>query len=290
MARPGSTRTTRSSRCSARAQVPQQTHTSLFLLRGSLPDPFHVTGPPNPITVAKGENVVLPCGFSPGQDALDTEVIWFREQFSPFVHRYKWGQDQYGEQMLQYQGCTELRKDGLCKGSADLKLFHVRPSDTGTYTCFVRRGSHYDEAQVKLKHPCFPLPLTCGSCVFFKAWRRHAVPIEEGNVVLDPDTAHCELVVSDNGKSVTRGDPREDIPYTPNRFDVWRCVLGRDGFTSGRHYWDVEVANVGEWSVGIFRENVERKGDIELKPEKGIWAVGKQAPVLKAFTSPHPIF
>ncbi|XP_027765760.1 myelin-oligodendrocyte glycoprotein-like, partial [Empidonax traillii] len=151
MARPGSTRTTRSSRCCARAQVPQQTHTSLFLLQGSLPDPFHVTGPPNPITVAKGENVVLPCGFSPGQDALDTEVIWFREQFSPFVHRYKEGQDQYGEQMLQYQGRTELRKDDLAKGSADLKLFHVRPSDTGNYTCFVRRGSDYDEVEVELK-------------------------------------------------------------------------------------------------------------------------------------------
>ncbi|XP_027767140.1 butyrophilin subfamily 1 member A1-like, partial [Empidonax traillii] len=115
------------------------------------PGPLHVTAPPDPITVAKGENVVLPCGFSPGQDALDTEVIWFREQFSPFVHRYKWGQDQYGEQMLQYQGRTELLKDGLAKGSADLKLFHVRPSDTGNYTCFVRRGSDYDEAQVELK-------------------------------------------------------------------------------------------------------------------------------------------
>ncbi|XP_027766834.1 butyrophilin subfamily 1 member A1-like, partial [Empidonax traillii] len=151
MARPGSTRTTRSSRCCARAQVPQQTHTSLFLLRGSLPGPLHVTGPPNPITVAKGKNVVLPCGFSPGQDALDTEVIWFREQFSPFVHRYKEGQDQYGEQMLQYQGRTELRKDGLAKGSADLKLFRVQPSDTGNYTCFVRRGSDYDDVEVELK-------------------------------------------------------------------------------------------------------------------------------------------
>ncbi|XP_050177098.1 myelin-oligodendrocyte glycoprotein-like [Myiozetetes cayanensis] len=114
-------------------------------------DPFQVTGPPDPITVAKGENVVLPCGFSPEQDAQDTEVIWFREQFSPFVHRFKEGQDQYGEQMLQYQGRTELRKDGLAKGSADLKIFHVQPSDTGTFTCFVRRGSDYDEAQVELK-------------------------------------------------------------------------------------------------------------------------------------------
>ncbi|XP_027564996.1 butyrophilin subfamily 1 member A1-like isoform X2 [Neopelma chrysocephalum] len=113
--------------------------------------PLTVTGPPGPITVAKGEDVVLPCSFSPGQNAQDMEVTWFREQFSPFVHRYKLGQDQYGEQMLQYQGRTGLRKDGFAKGSADLKIFHVRLSDTGSYTCFVKHGSDYDEAVVELK-------------------------------------------------------------------------------------------------------------------------------------------
>ncbi|KFW87907.1 Myelin-oligodendrocyte glycoprotein, partial [Manacus vitellinus] len=67
-----------------------------------------VTAPPGPITVAKGEDVLLPCRFSPGHNAQDTEVTWFREQFLPFVHRYKLGQDQFGEQMVQYQGRTEL--------------------------------------------------------------------------------------------------------------------------------------------------------------------------------------
>lgn len=79
------------------------------------------------------------------------EVIWFREHFSPFVHRYKEGQDQYGEQMLQYQGRTELLKDGLAKGSVDLKIFHVQLSDRGNYTCFIRRDLDYDDAVVELK-------------------------------------------------------------------------------------------------------------------------------------------
>ncbi|XP_050166944.1 butyrophilin subfamily 3 member A3-like, partial [Myiozetetes cayanensis] len=141
------------------------------------------------------------------------------------------------------------------------------------------------------QHQCLPLPLTCSFCGFFKAWRRHAVPIEEENVVLDPDTAHCELVVSDSGKSVKHSDTPQDSPYNPKRFNLRTCVLGHDGFSSGRHYWEVEVAYAGEWVVGIFGENVERKGDIEFKPEKGIWAVGKRAVFLKAFTSPrHTLF
>ncbi|XP_064493134.1 butyrophilin subfamily 1 member A1-like [Pseudopipra pipra] len=276
--------------------------------------PLTVTGPPGPITVAKGEDVVLPCSFSPRQNAQDTEVTWFREQFLPFVHRYKLGQDQFGEQMVQYQGRTELGKDGLAKGSADLRIFHVQPSDTGSYTCFVRRGSDYDEAVVELKvtdpflRSIYPwmiaLVLVLAAVVALisfavyqlkikekqaqeLAWRRQAVPVEAANVVLDPDTAHCDLLLSDNGKSVTRAYTPQHIHYSDKRFNPWRCVLGREGFTSGRHYWEVEVEDAGRWAVGIFRDGAEREGEIEFKPEEGIWAVGKR-PELKAFTSPSP--
>ncbi|KFW81231.1 Zinc-binding protein A33, partial [Manacus vitellinus] len=107
------------------------------------------------------------------------------------------------------------------------------------------------------------------------------------NVVLDPDTAHCELVLSANDKSVTRADTRQHIHYNDKRFNVCHCVLGREGFTSGRHYWEVEVENAGRWAVGIFSKDAKRNGEIEFKPEKGIWAVGKR-PVLKAFTFPSP--
>lgn len=45
---------------------------------------------------------MLPCSFSPEQHAQDTEVTWFWEQLSLFLHCHTGGQDQYGEQMLQY--------------------------------------------------------------------------------------------------------------------------------------------------------------------------------------------
>ncbi|NXU60089.1 TRI39 ligase, partial [Turnix velox] len=105
-------------------------------------------------------------------------------------------------------------------------------------------------------------------------------------VVLDSDTAHCELVLSDDCKSVKRQDKLRDIPDHPERFDPWRCVLGCDGFTSGRHYWEVEAEDRGGWTVGVCRQDVTRKGEIEFKPEEGIWAVGKWAGRFQALTSP----
>ncbi|XP_038019403.1 butyrophilin subfamily 1 member A1-like [Motacilla alba alba] len=94
---------------------------------------------------------MLPCSFSPEQHAQDTEVTWFWEQLSPFVHGCKGGQDQYGEQMLQYRGHTELLKDSPAQGSTHLKICHVQLSDRRNYTCFVQHGLDYIEAVVESK-------------------------------------------------------------------------------------------------------------------------------------------
>lgn len=107
-------------------------------------------------------------------------------------------------------------------------------------------------------------------------------------VVLNPDTAHCDLVLTDDGKSVKRTDRRQDVPSRPERFDPWRCVLGCKGFTAGRHCWEVEVVlDGGGWTVGVSREDVRRKGEIEFGPEEGIWAVGQWAGQFQALTSPQ---
>uniref|UniRef100_A0A8C8RFY6 Zinc finger protein RFP-like n=1 Tax=Pelusios castaneus TaxID=367368 RepID=A0A8C8RFY6_9SAUR len=93
------------------------------------------------------------------------------------------------------------------------------------------------------------------------------------DMTLDPDTTHPELVLSEDQKCVRWGDTWQDLPDNPERFDTDPCVLGSEGFTSGRHSWEVEVGAGLFWAVGVARESVRRKGGVSYNPEGGIWAV-----------------
>ncbi|CAI5768393.1 finger RFP-like [Podarcis lilfordi] len=115
------------------------------------------------------------------------------------------------------------------------------------------------------------------------------------NVTLDPDTAHPKLILSEDGKSVRWGEKPQALPDNPERFRRYSCVLGREGFTTGSHFWEVTVKSGEYWALGVARKSVERKGSFSLSfldfcpcPEGGIWAVGKSGGKYWAYSSPFP--
>ncbi|NXK51452.1 TRI27 protein, partial [Chauna torquata] len=93
------------------------------------------------------------------------------------------------------------------------------------------------------------------------------------SVTLDPATAHPNLHLSDDRKQARGQLVPQDLPDNPERFNFEPCVLGCQGFTSGRHFWEVEVGQGGVWALGVARESAKRKGPMSLTPKEGIWAL-----------------
>ncbi|XP_058868292.1 butyrophilin subfamily 1 member A1-like [Acipenser ruthenus] len=102
-------------------------------------------------------------------------------------------------------------------------------------------------------------------------WKQ--IQAESVAVTLDPDTAHCRLIVSEDGKRVRNDYNDKNVPNTERRFEHHLFVLGREGFTSGRRYWEVEVGKRDSWKLGVASESAKRKGVLDLSPKEGYWVL-----------------
>ncbi|XP_049633967.1 E3 ubiquitin-protein ligase TRIM41 isoform X2 [Suncus etruscus] len=79
------------------------------------------------------------------------------------------------------------------------------------------------------------------------------------DLTLDPDTAHPALLLSPDRRGVRLAERRQELPDYPKCFSADCCVLGAQGFRSGRHYWEVEVGGRRGWAVGAARESTHHK-------------------------------
>ncbi|XP_032254358.1 butyrophilin subfamily 1 member A1-like [Phoca vitulina] len=114
-------------------------------------------------------------------------------------------------------------------------------------------------------------------------------------VTLDPDSAHPNLIISENRKQVSL---MENVPQNcdasvyqgQEESEAVFSVLGQNCFNTGRHYWEVEV-NIGteagpetKWAVGVCLNTVKRDKWFVECPEKNFWVIAYEKGEVKVLT------
>ncbi|XP_004433637.1 PREDICTED: tripartite motif-containing protein 60-like [Ceratotherium simum simum] len=100
------------------------------------------------------------------------------------------------------------------------------------------------------------------------------------DVILDPETAHRKLIVSEDRKTVQYGNTMQNLPHNPRRFYLCPAVLGSEGFNSGRQYWEVEVKDKPEWIMGVCKDSLPRRRRRRslnqlMLVQDGLWGIGR---------------
>ncbi|XP_059185958.1 nuclear factor 7, ovary-like [Centropristis striata] len=102
----------------------------------------------------------------------------------------------------------------------------------------------------------------------YNIWDKMKEMVSYTPVILDPNTAHPELLLSEDLTSLRREEEQE-LPENPERFDHILAVLGSEGFDSGTHSWDVEVGDSAAWSVGVAAKYFEGREN----EQSGLWRI-----------------
>ncbi|KAJ8365367.1 hypothetical protein SKAU_G00141980 [Synaphobranchus kaupii] len=107
----------------------------------------------------------------------------------------------------------------------------------------------------------------------YRVWEKMLEMVQYTPVTLDPNTAALWLFLSNGLTRVRDTERNQQIPDNPERFYPCVGVLGSEGFTSGKHSWEVELGNKPSWDVGVVKESINRKGAIKCSPAEGFWVV-----------------
>uniref|UniRef100_A0A673HMV6 B30.2/SPRY domain-containing protein n=1 Tax=Sinocyclocheilus rhinocerous TaxID=307959 RepID=A0A673HMV6_9TELE len=100
-------------------------------------------------------------------------------------------------------------------------------------------------------------------------------------ITIDRERSHPDLKVSEDCK-ITRDSPEHN--YTDEGFPYQLCAFGAQKFTSGRHYWEVDLARENTppksyWLIGVVKEGrFASKDRSALTPSAGYWFLCSDGP------------
>ncbi|XP_078470952.1 E3 ubiquitin/ISG15 ligase TRIM25-like [Lampetra planeri] len=97
---------------------------------------------------------------------------------------------------------------------------------------------------------------------------------------VDTNSAQNKLQISSDLRTVTWTDVSQGRPDHPHRFDDWPQALCSESFSSGQHYWEVDVGGAAYCQVGVAYGTIARKGygdECELGYNDSSWVLYKDS-------------
>ncbi|XP_073337123.1 E3 ubiquitin-protein ligase TRIM39-like [Pagrus major] len=96
------------------------------------------------------------------------------------------------------------------------------------------------------------------------------------DVTMDAYTANSKLEVAEDGKQLKFHDGRMSFhALFGRRFTILPFVLGKEGFSSGRFYYEVQVSGSNCFVLGVVKESFDRETFGFPIPENGGWVFSK---------------
>ncbi|XP_064181207.1 zinc-binding protein A33-like [Anguilla rostrata] len=108
----------------------------------------------------------------------------------------------------------------------------------------------------------------------FRVWEKMLEMVQYTPVILNPNTMSPWLCLSDDLICVRLSEVKQQIPENPERFSCGVRVLGSEGFTSGKHSWEVDVGEKPTWIIGVAKDSINRNEVNLCSPESGFWVLG----------------